>query len=85
MLVTREPDGQARYACLGYAAFSEKLNDPKFAKWFTRMTDDIEQCAQGSEMDEWRMRELQHALIDLIDFFDRTRTRVPESRRRKLP
>src|SRR5215203_3525489 len=72
MLVPRMTDARVQYECLGYAAFSEKLDEPQFAKWFARMTDDIEQLAQRSEMNAWRMRELQHALIDLIDFFDRS-------------
>jgi hypothetical protein len=85
MLVSRTSGGHVHYDCLGYATFTEKLDDPQFAKWFARMTADIAQLAQHGEVNERRLRELQHALIDLIDFFDRSRTRVPESRRTKLP
>lgn len=85
MLVSRMSGGHVHYDCLGYATFTEKLNNPQFGKWFAGMTDDIERLAQNSETNERRIRDLQHALIDLIDFFDRPRTRVPEARRRKLP
>src|SRR5215211_6659788 len=33
MLVPRMTDGLVHHECLGYAAFSEKLNEPQFAKW----------------------------------------------------
>jgi hypothetical protein len=85
MLVSRVADGKVRYDCLGYATFTAKLDDPQFASWFNRLTDDIAQLAQGGDVRERRLRELQHALVDLIDFFDRARTRVPETRRQKLP
>jgi hypothetical protein len=85
MLVTRLSDGRVDLDCLGYAAFIEKLDDARFARWFARLRDDIEHLAQGDDMRDRRIRQIQHALIDLIDFFDRDRTRVPESRRQKLP
>jgi hypothetical protein len=85
MLVTRVSDGRVELDCLGYAAFAEKLDDIRFARWFARLRDDVAQLAQGDDMKERRIRQIQHALIDLIDFFDRDRTRVPASRRQKLP
>jgi len=84
MLVDRSGDGAVRHECLGYAAFTEKIKDPQFAKWFTRMTDDITRLAKSNTIHDERMRELQHALIDLINFFDPDKVRVPEDRRKKI-
>jgi hypothetical protein len=84
MLVARSGDAAVRHECLGYAAFTEKIKDPQFAKWFTRMTDDITQLAKSNTIRHQRMQELQHALIDLINFFDPDKVRVPEDRRKKI-
>jgi hypothetical protein len=85
MLVVRRADDPARFECLGYAAFTRRLRDEEFARWFTRLTDDVERLATCEDGNERRLVELQHALIDLIDFFDPDHARVPESRRRKIP
>ncbi len=84
MLVARPVNELARYECLGFAAFVLRLDHPEFAKWFARMTDDVERLAKCDDVSERRLRALQHALIDLIDFLDRDRARVPENRREKL-
>jgi hypothetical protein len=70
---------------MGYAAFTEKLEEPDFAKWFTRLMNDIERLAHCDDVREQRVLNLQHALIKLIDFLDPDCARVPERRRQTLP
>jgi hypothetical protein len=85
MLVTRQASGQSHYECLGFAAFTEKLEDEVFAKWFANLEKDVENLATRDDARDPRLRALQHALIDLIDFLDPNRVRLPEHRRKKLP
>ncbi len=85
MLVARPANELARYECIGYAGFTQKLEHNDFAKWFARLTADIERLAGYEDVREQRVLKLQHALIDLIDFLDPQLARVPASRRQKLP
>jgi hypothetical protein len=85
MLVKRPAAELARYESLGYAAFTQKLEEPDFAKWFTQLTKDIERLAHCEDVREQRVLNLQHALIKLIDFLDPDCARVPASRRQEIP
>jgi hypothetical protein len=85
MLIIRPADELARYECMGFAAFTQKLEDHDFAKWFTRLTNDVERLANCKDVRQQRVLNLQHALIDLIDFLDPDCARVPASRRQKIP
>lgn len=84
MLVKRRFDDPFRYECLGYAAFSDRLTDDAFARWFARLTADVERLANHEHASQRRLHELQHALVDLIDFLDPDFARVPERRRQKI-
>lgn len=85
MLVARPGSGQSQYECLGFAAFTEKLNDQTFAKWFANLEKDVAYLATREDARDPRLRVLQHALIDLIDFLDPNQARLPAHRRQKLP
>jgi len=85
MLVPRPADELARYESMGYAAFSHKLKGDEFAKWFARLTGDVERLANCEDVRQMRVLKLQHALIDLIDFLDPDCARVPATRRQKIP
>jgi hypothetical protein len=78
------PGARVRHECLGYATFADRLGDPEFARWFAGLTTDVAALAARDDAKEDRLVGLQHALIDLIDFLDPERTRVPEQRRRKI-
>ncbi|MEV4413811.1 hypothetical protein [Catellatospora sp. NPDC049609] len=68
-----------------YPAFCSRLdNDPEFARWFTRLRKDVDDIVASDLPGNARLLRAQHALIDLIDFLDPTRTRIPENRA-KLP
>lgn len=69
---------------IGYATFVKQLNDPDFAKWFTRLEKDIEQLAtKKSDYDE-RLIFVQNSLIDLINYLDPDFIYYAEKYRQKL-
>ncbi|BCJ73279.1 hypothetical protein CS0771_28230 [Catellatospora sp. IY07-71] len=64
-----------------YPAFCSRLdNDPEFARWFTRLRADVDVIVDSDPVGNERLLRAQHALIDLIDFLDPARTRIPEHR-----
>ena len=72
MIVERESRGEARSDCLGYATFTSKLedkNDLVFRRWFETLGIDVR--ASPTELGESRrIKEIQHALLDLVGFLD---------------
>lgn len=66
-------DGQR--VCIGYATFVVRRRDPDFGRWFDRLADDFDAVAGGPNP---RVRELQHALVDLVTLLDANRVRFPE-------
>ena len=79
-----EPGEDARAtACLGFAAFVAKLDQPAFSRWFVHLREDIDTLARESGACE-RLVPMQHSLIDLIDFLDPDHVRLPASDYRKL-
>jgi hypothetical protein len=79
-------DTSAEWAtCIGYAEFCAKLeNNASFAGWFTRLSDDIDQLAEGQVVRNPRLVELQNAVVDLIDFLDPESIRFPDHHRSSL-
>jgi hypothetical protein len=77
-------DGKGRLECIGYAEFVARLQEPEFARWFARLSADIELMAgaPGRHLD--RLVALQNVLVDLVDFLDPQHTRLPAADRRKL-
>lgn len=55
-----------RVQCLGYAGFTAR-REPAFRSWFSRLEADIDTIAQGENP---RLRQLQHALVDVIRELD---------------
>jgi hypothetical protein len=69
--VERDYEGKLRHQCIGYAAFVARLHDDKdFAQWFRRLQDDVEAMMLEKSASDERLVELQHALVDLINFLD---------------
>jgi hypothetical protein len=85
MIVRRETEtGETRSDCLGYAEFTDALNKPSFAPWFTRLREDIRQIATSAP--PARLIFVQRALIDLVDLLDENRSMFPDPNvRGKLP
>jgi hypothetical protein len=75
-----------RTECLGYAAFCRRLEaDGEFAAWFTRLQSDVDTVAEASAESNVRLTYVQRELIDLIDFLDPDRVRLPAAFRTRLP
>jgi hypothetical protein len=85
MLSPRSAADPVRYECIGVAAFTEKLADPQFSRWFEKLQHDIKKLAtEPSDASEERLVLLQHALVDVIDFLDLDGVRVPREYRQKI-
>jgi hypothetical protein len=85
MMIPTGDTGYARHESLGYVQFCARLDDdPAFAKWFHRLRDDIDQIAAGKRSECSRLIVLQNGLIDLIEFLDPDRLRLPAKRRDRL-
>jgi hypothetical protein len=69
--------------CLGYAEFVQN-KDAAFQYWFEPLREDIELLAKELDKHNTRLIELQHALIDIIDFLDPDYIRYPQQRRGKI-
>ena len=69
LMISGSPrDGGAE--CLGFATFTRCLRDPEFASWFDALREDIDLIARERGRHEDRLRMLQGALVDLIEFLD---------------
>ncbi|KAJ9608715.1 hypothetical protein H2200_006486 [Cladophialophora chaetospira] len=92
IMTIKEDNGDDKeLVCLGYAAFTKKMEDETFRQWFEPVIEGItilfEQQGQASGADH-RLRHLQHLLIDLISILDTKQLRAggANSRRcRKSP
>jgi len=79
---TTEP----RFESLGYAEFCTRLDDdPKFTQWLGRLRSGLDEIANTSRPEKAQLIRLQHTLVDLIEFLDPERLRLPTRRRDKIP
>ena len=69
--------------CLGYAQFIQ-TQDATFQYWFEPLREHIDLLANDPNRYTDRLIQLQHALVDLIDFLDPDCLRYPKERRMKL-
>lgn len=77
--------GSTQYESLGYVQFCARLDDdPKFARWFHRLRSDIDQVATARRAEQSRLIALQNRLIDLIQFLDPQKQRLPAKYRDQL-
>jgi hypothetical protein len=79
-----------RTECVGYATFSRRLHgDEDFRSWFARLDDDMptvaDAVASGDRSAVARLVRLQRDLVDMINFLDPTKVRIPEQHRQQLP
>jgi hypothetical protein len=84
MLVERETLEGKHLECIGFAEFVRCLEKSEFARWFEKLRSDVEILANAEHEHEQRLVELQHALIDLIDFLDPDHVRIPSDSRSKI-
>lgn len=74
--------GSSTY-CLGYAQFIQ-TQDVAFQYWFEPLRKHIDLLAKDFDKHADRLKQLQHAIVDLIDFLDPDCTRYPRERRTKI-
>ena len=75
--------------CMGFAAFSQKYhNDPEFNKWFQPVDTGIgllvDARARGNSVANYRLRRLQHLLIDLVLLLDEDRVALGQNKQLKV-
>lgn len=84
MMKPRSADQMLGYECIGYAAFVQKMSDPDFARWFTKLKEDLDAIIQESKTGGERLVLIHSRLIDLIDFLDPHCVRIPLRYRTKI-
>lgn len=80
---------QGQLYCMGYAAFEAKYHDdPKFKKWFEPIETGISLLvaarAQSNTVANYRLRRLQHLLIDLVLLLDQDRVATGQYKQLKV-
>ena len=84
MMKPRSTDQMLGYECIGYAAFVRKMSDPDFARWFTKLKEDLGVIVKESKIGGDRLVLIHSRLIDLIDFLDPYCVRIPLKYRTKI-
>lgn len=69
--------------CLGYAQFIQ-TQDAAFQYWFEPLRENFELLTTNIDEHADRLIQLQHALVDLMDFLDPNYVRYPQERRIKI-
>lgn len=68
--------------CIGYAAFVAKQEEA-FRFWFEPLRQSVDALATDLKSDNGRLKELQHALIELIEYLDSEGVRFDKNRCKK--
>lgn len=71
--------------CIGYAAFVARRQDADFTRWFGPLAASVDRLAGAPTHGHPRLVEVQHALIDLIDFLDPDHEYFGGAQRSKIP
>lgn len=64
--------------CLGYASFVE-AKENHFRRWFTQLEKDIDFLSKNLTENSDRLAQLQHGLINLLDYLDPDCIRLPNN------
>jgi hypothetical protein len=80
---------QGQLYCMGFAAFEVRYNsDAAFKKWFAPIESGItllvEATAKGNSVANYRLRRLQHLLIDLVLLLDEDRVASGQNKQLKV-
>jgi hypothetical protein len=76
--------GDPRWDCLGYATFVNRLQDPDVDRWFGSLRGSLETLTNDLEHHDHRLKELQHALLDLLTLLDPDHEHLPKGHRQPL-
>lgn len=87
LMMEKEGD---EYYCLGYSTFFDKYHsDPKFRNWFVPIERGILELVEARTRNEstpaYRLRRLQHRLVDLMAFLDPEVAGAGRDQRLKCP
>jgi hypothetical protein len=83
LIESPSPDGVALRP-MGYAAFVDRIGDPKFDQWMAMVRSDVDAIALASTPNFSRLRDLQNSLVDLVKFLDDPPRRFSEIQLKKL-
>jgi hypothetical protein len=84
MVPTNATEGP-RSECIGYAAFSRRLEtDHEFRPWLLPLCEDVAVVAAATPYENQRLTLIQQQLIDLIDFLDPKKVRIPAHVRQRM-
>jgi len=80
---------QGQLYCMGFAAFAHKYkNDPEFKKWFQPIEMGfalvVDARARGNTVATYRLRRLQHLLVDLVLLLDEGRVASGQHKQLKV-
>ncbi|CAG8978295.1 hypothetical protein HYALB_00010294 [Hymenoscyphus albidus] len=86
-LMTKEEQGQLY--CMGFAAFAHRYNtEPEFKHWFHSIEDGISMLvdarAKQNRIATYRLRRVQHLLIDLVNLLDPVRLQSSANKQHKV-
>jgi hypothetical protein len=91
MISDERHGGTSRIDCLGYATFVRRLRGDDFKQWFAQLSSDLERMAtdEGQTLEalgeRGRIKPLQHALVDLIEFLEAGRkSSIPSLARERI-
>ncbi|PQE21525.1 ccch zinc finger protein [Rutstroemia sp. NJR-2017a BVV2] len=87
-LMTLQEEGGQLY-CIGFAAFTERYHkDPEFSKWFNPIKEGIDELVNARRKENhvitFRLRRLQHLLIDLVLLLDPHRVTIEKNAKVKV-
>lgn len=72
-------------SCVGYAEFFQRVsNDAAFREWMADLISHVERAAREPDWAAGRLLDLQHQLIELIDFLDPKGIRFPREKRSRF-
>jgi len=77
-------DGNCRREVIGYATFVTMREDAAFSRWFALLQSNVIQLADEPGIHDERLVELQHRLVDLIEFLDPDAEHFPRRHRTKI-
>ena len=84
LMITNNKYANSAY-CLGYAKFIQRAQDEDFKYWFNPLREQLDILSTDElENNTERLQQLQHALVDLMDFLDPNYLRHPQERRNKI-
>ncbi|EWT03222.1 hypothetical protein N865_01790 [Intrasporangium oryzae NRRL B-24470] len=76
--------GVARWDCMGYASFVERLGSERLDRWFSPLRADIEAIRSDPGLGRARLVLVQHALLTLVEILDPEAGRTSGRMRERL-